>query len=58
MISGFVVIVACALILFYTSQLVLGGERNYTRAAVALFTGIYLLFISLMSIIGIFGGDD
>lgn len=58
MISGFMVIVACALILFQTSQIVLGGERNYIIATITLFTSIYILFISLLQIIGIFGGDD
>ncbi|MCY3885078.1 MAG: Bax inhibitor-1 family protein [Gammaproteobacteria bacterium] len=58
MISGFMVIVACAMILWQTSQIVLGGERNYIIATVTLFTSIYILFINLLQIIGIFGGDD
>lgn len=57
-ISGFMVFVACALILFQTSQIVLGGERNYVIAAVTLFTAIYILFMNLLSIIGIFSGDE
>ncbi len=44
MISGFMVVVACALILWQTSQIVLGGERNYIIAAVNLFTALYVLF--------------
>lgn len=58
MISGFMVIIACALILFQTSQIVLGGERNYIIATITLFTSIYILFINLLQIIGIFGGDE
>ncbi|MXW54537.1 MAG: hypothetical protein F4X44_03380 [Gammaproteobacteria bacterium] len=58
MISGFMVIVACALILWQTSQIVLGGERNYIIATISLFLSIYILFMNLMQIIGIFGGDD
>ncbi len=57
-ISGFVVFIACALILYQTSQVVLGGERNYIIAAVSLFTYIYILFINLLSIIGLFSGDE
>lgn len=55
---GFVVFVACALILFRTSQIVLGGETNYIRATVDLFISIYILFMYLMSLLSIFGGDD
>lgn len=58
MISGFMVIVACALILFQTSQIVLGGERNYIIATITLFMSIYILFMNLMHIIGLFGGDE
>ena len=57
-IMGFMVFVACALILFRTSQIVLGGETNYIRATVDLFVSIYLLFINLLSLLSIFGGDD
>ncbi len=57
-ISGFFVFVACALILFQTSRVVLGGERNYIVAAIGLFVGIYLLFMNLLSIIGLFSGDE
>ena len=57
-IMGFMVFVACALILFRTSQIVLGGETNYIRATVDLFVSIYILFINLLSLLSIFGGDD
>lgn len=58
LISGFMIMVACALILFQTSQVVLGGERNYIRATVTLFVAIYILFINLLSVLSFFGGDD
>jgi modulator of FtsH protease len=58
MISGFMVIVACALILWQTSQVVLGGERNYIIATITLFMSIYILFMNLMHIIGFMGGDE
>ncbi|MDE0644807.1 MAG: Bax inhibitor-1 family protein [Gammaproteobacteria bacterium] len=51
--SGFFVILACALILFQTSQIVLGGERNYVRATVSLFLSIYILFMNLLSLLSI-----
>ena len=57
-ISAFMVVVACALILWQTSAIVLGGERNYIIAANQLFVSFYILFINLLQLIGIFGGDD
>lgn len=58
LIAGFFVFVACALILFQTSRVVLGGERNYVVAAIGIFVGIYILFMNLLSIIGLFSGDE
>ena len=49
--------VACALILFQTSRIVLGGETNYIIAANNLFVSIYILFMNLLSIFGIMGDD-
>ena len=57
-ISGFFVMIACAMILFQTSQIVLGGERNYIRATVSLFLSIYILFMNLLSLLSIAGGND
>lgn len=58
LISAFVVVVACALILYQTSAIVLGGERNYIIASNQLFVGFYLMFLSILQLLGIFGGDD
>ena len=58
LISGFMVFVACALILWQTSRIVLGGETNYIVAANSLFVSIYILFMNLLSLLGIFGGDE
>ncbi|MYD43867.1 MAG: FtsH protease modulator YccA [Gammaproteobacteria bacterium] len=57
-ISAFMVVVACALILYQTSAIVLGGERNYIIAANQLFVSFYILFLNLIQLLGIFGGDD
>jgi modulator of FtsH protease len=35
-----------------------GGETNYIMATVALYLDIYNLFVSLLHILGAFGGDD
>lgn len=57
-ISMFMVCVACALILYQTSAIVLGGERNYIVAANQLFVSFYILFLNILQLLGIFGGDD
>lgn len=56
-ISMFMVVVACALILWQTSSVVLGGERNYIVAANQLFVSIYILFQNLLMLLGIFSDD-
>jgi modulator of FtsH protease len=35
-----------------------GGETNYIMATVNLYVSIYNLFLSLLQILGVFGGDD
>lgn len=57
-ISMFMIVVACALILYQTSAIVLGGERNYIVAANQLFVSFYILFLNILQLLGIFGGDD
>ncbi len=54
---GFVIF-SCAAILFQTSEIVKGGERNYVLATVGLYISIYNLFVSLMHIFGIMSSDD
>ncbi|MCY3540396.1 MAG: hypothetical protein F4X56_06855 [Gammaproteobacteria bacterium] len=58
LISAFMIIVASALILFQTSQIVLGGERNYIVAATTLFAGIWLLFMYILQLLMIFSGRE
>jgi modulator of FtsH protease len=45
------------LIMWQTSAIVHGGERNYISATVTLYVMIYNLFMSLLQLIG-FAGDD
>ena len=55
--AGFMLF-ASAMILFETSAIIHGGERNYIRATVALFVSIYNLFISLLSLLSAFSGGN
>lgn len=58
MLSGFMIIVASALILFQTSQIVLGGERNYIIAATTLLAALWMLFMHILSLLAMFSGRD
>ncbi|BBP82991.1 Bax inhibitor-1/YccA family protein [Pseudomonas sp. No.21] len=55
--AGFVVF-ASVCILFQTSAIIHGGERNYIMATISLYVSIYNLFVSLLQIFGVMSGDD
>jgi modulator of FtsH protease len=57
-ISSVVILVMSGLILFDTSRIINGGERNYIRATVSLYLNIYNIFVHLLSMLGILGSDD
>lgn len=56
MISCGFVLFSSAMILYETSQIIHGGERNYIMATIALYASLYNLFVSLLQILAIFGG--
>ena len=56
-ISGAFVLICSGLILFHTSQIIHGGERNYIMATISLYVALYNLFISLLQILGAFAGN-
>ena len=53
--AGFILL-SSGLILYQTSQIIYGGERNYIMATITLYVSIYNLFVSLLSILGAFSG--
>ena len=57
-ISAAVVMIMSGLILFDTSRIINGGETIYIRATVGLYLSIYNIFIHLLSLLGVLGGDD
>jgi modulator of FtsH protease len=57
-ISAMFILLMSGLILFQTSQIIHGGETNYISATVTMYVAIYNIFLSLLHIFGIFGGDD
>lgn len=57
-ISAVFALLSSAMIMWQTSAIIHGGERNYISATVTLFVMIYNLFLSLLQIFGIMGSDD
>ena len=57
-VSGMFILLMSGLILYQTSAIVHGGETNYIMATVTLFISIYNLFLSLIHLLGIFGGRE
>ncbi|WP_133129758.1 Bax inhibitor-1/YccA family protein [Legionella yabuuchiae] len=57
-ISAAFVLISSGLILFQTSEIIHGGERNYISATVTLFVSIYNLFISLLNLLAAFSGRE
>lgn len=55
--AGFMLL-SSGIILFQTSEIIHGGETNYISATITLFVSIYNIFVSLLQILGAFGGDD
>lgn len=56
--SAAIIMIMSGLILFDTSRIIHGGERNYIRATVALYLNIYNIFTSLLHLLGALNSDD
>ena len=56
-ISGLFAMLMCGLILFQTSAIIHGGEKNYVMATVTLYISLYNLFVSLLHILAAFMGN-
>lgn len=54
--AGFVLF-SSAVILFQTSSIINGGERNYIMATISLYVSIYNMFLSLLHILGVASND-
>jgi modulator of FtsH protease len=57
-VSAMFILLMSGMILWQTSEIIHGGETNYIMATVTLYVTIYNLFVSLLQILGIFGGDE
>ena len=56
--SAAIIMIMSGLILFDTSRIINGGERNYIRATMSLYLNVYNIFTSLLHLLGVFGNDD
>lgn len=57
MVSGAVALLSAGYILYSTSLIIQGGERNYIMATTTLFVDILNLFLSLLRILSYFAGN-
>lgn len=57
LVSAVFALISSALILFHTSQIIHGGERNYIMATISIYVALFNLFVSLLQLLGAFGGN-
>ncbi len=57
-VSAMFILLMSAMILYETSAIIHGGETNYILATISLYVSIYNLFLSLLQLLGAFGGED
>ncbi len=57
-ISAAIIFIMSGFILYDTSRIIHGGERNYIMATIGLYLSIYNIFVSLLQILGAFSNND
>jgi modulator of FtsH protease len=57
-VSAGIILLMSGFILFDTSRIIHGGETNYIMATYGLYLSIFNIFINLLSILGVMGGDE
>ena len=57
-VSAGIILLMSGFILFDTSRIINGGETNYIMATYVLYLSIFNIFISLLQILGLTGGDE
>lgn len=56
--SAIMIPLMAMLIMWQTSDIIHGGERNYIMATVTLYVSLYNLFVNLLTLLMAFGGDE
>jgi len=57
-ISSVVILIMSGFILYDTGRIINGGETNYITATVSMYLSIYNIFVSLLQLLSMFGGND
>lgn len=57
LVSAAFTLIASGMILYQTSLIIQGGERNYIMATITLFVALYNLFVSLLQLLTAFAGN-
>ncbi len=57
-VSSAVILIMSGFILYDTSRMVHDGQANYLLMTVSIYLSIFNIFVHLLSILGIMGGDD
>lgn len=57
-VSGGFLLLSSLMIMWQTSQIIHGGERNYIMATATLYVSLYNIFTSLLHILSFISGDD
>ena len=56
-ISAIAIGIFSAYILYDVQQVINGGETNYIKATLSIYLDVYNIFVNLLSLLGIFGGN-
>jgi modulator of FtsH protease len=56
-VSVLAVLIFSAYMLYDLKRVVDGGETNYVTATLAIYLDVYNVFVHLLSLLGIFGGE-
>lgn len=57
-ISAMFLFLSSGMILWQTSRIIHGGETNYIMATATLYVSLYNIFVSLLQLLSVVGGDD
>ncbi|KQW00612.1 Bax inhibitor-1/YccA family protein [Rhizobacter sp. Root1221] len=57
-VSVLAIVIFSALMLYDLKRVIDGGETNYVTATLAIYLDVYNVFVNLLSLLGIFGGDS
>ena len=56
-VSGVFALISSALVLYHTSEIIHGGQRNYILATISIYMALFNLFVSLLRILAAFANN-